>query len=338
MTASRPSQAPAATAPNRRFRWLTLLFAFLLAAASWAYVDGRRIETKAFRVPLRVAVPEGWEIDQSPPRNFQATLQGPREQMKNIRPEELTVRRTIEPTSETRDEETLSLHIADDDIRTPPGIIVVEKEIDSFQVTIIRLLQQFIKVDPIVEGTPAPGFRKVRAEASPPFVGVLAPKGAISHKDSLECYPIDISGAERDVIRAVGVKPKVFDGRLLRSDTDVWVSVIIEPVPRERTFTNVPIRILQRANSAVVATRLQPATATVTVRAPQAKAEALTEEDLLLYVQLSELPPAVSGPAEHTVAVRHEIPEDVEVLKLTPPQVTAKLRQAREEPAEEEAK
>jgi len=315
------------TSPPRRFDPVSLLLSLGLAVLLWAYVDDRRIEAKAFDVPLRLVVPEGWELDRTPPDGFEVRLQGPRELMKSLRPGELEVVHRIAQPDVSLDSVQFEFTIEEADIRTPPGVVVVEQSAKRFTVGLIRLMPQYIRVEPKIEGEPAPGYRMLRTEPSPPFVKVMAPKGAINFGDTLECYPIDISGKAKDVGRAVGVKPAVIDGRMVRSNTDVWVSVIIEPIPTTRRLEKVPVRVLQGPQMKLKVVRVSPPTATLIIEGPQSEVDKLSERDPLVYVDIVEAIDITGEPqGEHTLTCRTQLPSGVELKGVDPPQVTVEVR------------
>lgn len=311
---------------RRIFDPLSLALAFVLACLVWVYVDDRRIEIREFEIPLLVQVPEEWELDQNrlPPTSFTARLQGPREQMKALRPADLKVRKVLTPPAAEQDSLEIELTIQDRDIRTPPSVVVVNKELHSITVTAVKLVPQYIRIKPILVGDPAPGYRVLTATAEPRIVKVDAPKGVLNFGDSLECYPVDISGKSQSLGLTVGVKNAIIGGRMIRSNTDVWVSVVIEPIPERRVLEKVPVRILYGPLLGLRITKIHPATVSLEVEGPQALVQKLTERDPIVYADLVD----VTGPpqGEHSLPLRTVASPEVVVKTLTPPEVTVTIR------------
>jgi|GEM_PF-6931585 len=315
----------------RKPRWVdpgSMLIALVLAALLYAYVGARIIETKQVDVSLRIRVPEGWELKEGPPSSFRVTLQGPREIMESVPIRPLEVVKRPDPRTVTSDTHTETFQITDTEIPVPPGVELVDKALDQVTVHLVRLVPDYVRVKPVYAGEPAPGHQVLRAEAEPKSVKVMVPKGTLNVGEEIETYPpIDITGRTTDVSRWVGVKPKVVNGRLLTSDTDVWVSIIIEKVPEPpvtRTLEAVPVRILHGPLGQARVLEVDPPTVNLEVKGPAEAIEPLSEQKSLVYVDLAEMGGAPRGEAE--LRCHTHLPSEVSVQSITPPTVTVRIR------------
>ncbi|MBN1256583.1 MAG: hypothetical protein JXA52_02625 [Planctomycetes bacterium] len=315
---------------QHHFNVLTLFVSLILAVVVWAYVDDRRIEVNWRKVPLIINAPEGWELEKGYPTEFLARLQTPRGQAENLSNKDLAVVKNITvPTSDTEgdiNQVQVELRIQNSDLSLPPGVKVVEILEPEGPVSINRLVPQYIEVKPVVTGEPNPGYRILReAEPSQRTVKVMAPKGSIPADAYLECYPINIEGATRDVVRYVGVKPKRIGERLIRSNIDIWVSVSIEPIPEARKFEKMPVRVLfGPAQIGLRAVQITPSTVSLTIEGPEVEVLKISERDSIVYVDMSEITEQVKG--EHTLKCYTKLPPEVALKAINPGEVSVIIR------------
>lgn len=312
--------------PLPRFEPRLLAISLVLALLIWAYVDDRRTETKEFLVPLAVELPEGWEPRDPLPQSFHVRLQGPREQIETLRVSDLAVVKRIPEPEKGSDEVQKTLALSEDDIRTPPGVAVLSRRPAAVTVALRRLVPKFVPVRPVTTGEPASGYHVVSKVVDPAWVKVEVPRGILNEGDTVETYPIDISGLAGQVERRVGVKPKRVDGYPIRPESDVWVSVIIEPVPQVRTLEGVPVRVLQGPKAKLRNIRVEPARVDLTIEGAQAEVKAISDRAPLVYVDISDVLDITAEPqGEHTVSLRTQLPPNVVLKSIQPPQVTVTI-------------
>jgi hypothetical protein len=313
-----------------------LIIAFMLSVLVWVYVDERRIETKDITIDLHVTVPSGWELDKPLPDTFMVRLQGPKELMKGISFTEIKLEKSLpvpSPAVETPtgaeaakeiDITAGEIVIDDKDIKTPPGVLVVSKSIEKISYSLRRLVPDYIHVVPKVLGTPAKGYRVLRSDVDPYYVDLMIPKGLLRPGDTLESYPVDISGRSEDVYRRVGIKPKVIDGRTIRTDKSVDVSVIIEPIPQIRKLEKVPVRVLYGPVLAYRIVKIAPSTITLTVEGQKLAVDNLTEQDPMVYVNFQDITGEPRG--EHKIRLRVKLPSGITTRSIEPEEVVVSIK------------
>lgn len=311
---------------RRYFDPVSFIIALVLAFLIWVYVDNRRIENKTFIYSLSLDAPDEWEIDGDVPANFSVVLQGPKEQMKSLAVSSLSVKKHVTPPAKYgSDIFTANILIDDSDLRLPSGVVVISKDVSKITVNLLRLVPEYVRVRPSVEGIPAKGYRVLRADADPSYVEVMVPKGLVKFGDYLECYPVDVSGQAEDVYRRVGVQPaELTGGRLLHTDKGIDVSVIIEPIPEVKTLEKVPVRVLYGPLLGLRIMKIDPPTVKLVVEGPKSIMDTLTEKDPIVYVDTSDITGEPKG--EHKLRCRFRLPIGVTIKSIEPEEVDISVR------------
>jgi YbbR domain-containing protein len=311
---------------KKYFDPFTLLISVVLALLVWIYVDNRRIENKDFTVSLSISIPEGWELDSNIPNVFEVVLQGPKEQMKSMAVSSLSIlKRVNPPVKYDSDIYTQKILIDDADLRIPSGVVVLSKTLKQVTVNLIRLVPEYVRIRPAIEGKPAQGYRVLRMDADPSYVEIMVPKGLIKFGDYLECYPVDISGQAEDVYRRVGVRPvELTGGRRIHTDKGIDVSVIIEPIPEIKVLEKVPVRVLYGPLLGLRIMKIDPPTVKLTVEGPKAVVDALTEKDPIVYVDTGDITGEPRG--EHMLRCRIHLPPGIIIKNITPEDVKISVK------------
>ncbi len=122
-------------------------------------------------------------------------------------------------------------------ITLPDDVEVVSIEPSAINLELERLTSSNIKMLPIVEGVPAPGFTIGETRISPVQVNVQGPESRVLELEFVETTPISVEGATGPV--EATVMPRLPDP-LLRSLTVVPVVVIVDVIPLDTPPTPVP--------------------------------------------------------------------------------------------------
>jgi YbbR domain-containing protein len=122
-------------------------------------------------------------------------------------------------------------------ITLPDDVEVVSIEPSAITLELERLTSSNIRMLPIVEGVPAPGFTIGETRISPVQVNVQGPESRVLELEFVETTPISVEGATGPV--EATVMPRLPDP-LLRSLTVVPVVVIVDVIPLDTTPTPVP--------------------------------------------------------------------------------------------------
>jgi YbbR domain-containing protein len=122
-------------------------------------------------------------------------------------------------------------------IPLPEDVEVVSIDPSSITLELEQLVTANVRLEPVIEGVPAPGFAIAEIRVSPPQVNVQGPEGRIAELEQVETSPVSVEGAAGPI--EATVVPR-FDDPLLRSLTVVPLVVSVTVVPIEGTPTPTP--------------------------------------------------------------------------------------------------
>ncbi|MEX2236457.1 MAG: CdaR family protein [Dehalococcoidia bacterium] len=175
-------------------------------------------------------------------------------------------------------------------------------------------LSQTVPVVALVEGLPEAGFLVAAVEVDPATVVVTGPLDVLRTLDTLVTEPIDITGSAETITEAVQLD---LPQGVTAEDTAVEVTVTIEASQGEATLGVAPTFI----NGAP---GLTPTTTTalllVRVRGPLNVLQSLSPDAIRAVIDLATLTAGT-----YTLTVTVELPEDIELIEVTPTEISVTL-------------
>jgi YbbR domain-containing protein len=169
-----------------------------------------------------------------------------------------------------------------------------------------------VPVNPIVNGTPAAGFRIAAVAVSPTVVSVQGDSEQLTGLVSADTAPVSVSGATRDVVALVPLALPT--GVTVLDQAPVKVTVSIEPVTETRTFV-AGVRLDGKQQDLLY--QVSDESVDLTLFGSTADLDRLGAAPLVVAVNVSSL---TTGP--HTLAVVPSLPAGVTVAAITPETIT----------------
>ena len=169
-----------------------------------------------------------------------------------------------------------------------------------------------VPVNPVLNGTPAPGFRIAAVEVDPQTVLVQGDADELRELVVADTGPVQVFGATSDV--TVDVDVALPEGITVANGTRVRVIVRIEPVTETRTY-----QAGLRLDGADPARRYEISTdrVLVTLFGSVAELDRLSSVPLVLGVNVATL-----GIGSHDIAVAPSLPAGLTVVALAPATIT----------------
>jgi YbbR domain-containing protein len=124
----------------------------------------------------------------------------------------------------------------------------------------------------------------------------------------VENIPLDITGATEDVVERLALN--LPEGASAVGVQGVLVTANIEPLPGRQTLTRAPI--VQGLSTDLVA-QVSPERISLTLTGPLPKLNAISQEDVQVYVELVE-----KGVGQHTIELTYLVPEGLELESIVP--------------------
>tara|TARA_B100000575_G_scaffold51828_1_gene38563 strand:+ start:27 stop:998 length:972 start_codon:yes stop_codon:yes gene_type:complete len=294
------------------FKVLSLVFAIMI----WAWVQTQQIVSQRTRAQVLWSFPEEMTWIDPVPKTLVVTIRGPQGLVRNVK--NRTLRYDVD-LSES-EQGLVSVDFAGRSIRgIPEGVSVVQISPPGVDVQLDRKMDRVVKVVPAVVGDAGTGYRVASITVEPKAANIAGPRSVLRTVAEIGTDVIDLNGLTEDRTYTLALAPKE---RSIVSTLNepVKVTVDVEPVIAEKTFTDVPI--MSRADG----WKAVPATAVVTLSGPAAAMRDLTADRISVQAHLPNPAPVGKplsvrfNPAEPGAGldVVHQGPKDVTVIKVVP--------------------
>jgi YbbR domain-containing protein len=175
-----------------------------------------------------------------------------------------------------------------------------------------------LPVNPVISGTPAPGFRITSVTVDPATVTVEGDADQLTTLVQLDTAPVQVAGATGPVKQTVALAPP--NGISTTSAGSVTVEVTVDPITQTRTYS-AGLRLDGRDDA--LSYELSADQVLLTLFGSVADLDQLAAGPLVVGLNVGGL-----GPGEHEVTVVPVIPSGVEVVTIDPERVTVTVTEA----------
>jgi YbbR domain-containing protein len=294
------------------FKALSLLFAILM----WYFVVGEDKVDMTVYVPIEITnLPQNLIIANQYKKQLEVAVSGPRGLVRTITNQRIT--RSIDLSDAKPG--TQIVQNKSDNIKFPRGITIQRIQPANITLTIDRLLERELPINPVVTGEPAVGFRVVAITAKPQSISLKAPAEALKVTDFLSTKPIDLTGSTTNISKQVDldVIPEMEE---LVGESVVTVNVTIKEKMIPREFVGIPIEFKHVGRN--LAYRLSHRQVTVKAELPYRLSQTRTKTPrVTATVDAGNLTP---GRHELPVTVTPDTP-GVTVTEVNPPTITVNI-------------
>ena len=208
------------------FRNLGLKFlSTLVAIMLWLIVAGERVVERVMRAPVEFQnLPAGLELVGNPPDTVEVRLRGSSGALSRMAAGDMSA---VLDLGTARPGRRL-FHITASQVTVPYGIEIVQVGPSTLTVEFEMSGIRRVKVEPDVDGRPAPGFEVIDVKSDPDSVEVAGPETALKRLQSAITEPVTVADQTRTVREVVTIG--VPDASLrLRSPQTAVVTVTIAP-------------------------------------------------------------------------------------------------------------
>ena len=208
------------------FRNLGLKFlSTLVALMLWLIVAGERVVERVMRAPVEFQnLPAGLELVGNPPDTVEVRLRGSSGALSRMAAGDMSA---VLDLSTARPGRRL-FHIEPDQVTVPYGIEIVQVGPSTLMVEFEMSGIRRVKVEPDLDGRPAPGYEVTDVKSDPASVEVAGPETALKLLQAAITEPVSVADQTRTVREVVTIG--VPDSSLrLRSPQTAVVTVTIAP-------------------------------------------------------------------------------------------------------------
>ncbi len=288
------------------------LLALLLALAAWFAVGSEeRTETTLQLVLELTNVPKHLMVTNEIPSQLEVRVQGPRSVIRELTTDKLHKQIDLSGAKPGTHTELLTPN----SLNFPRGVVVTRIRPSALSIALDQALIRRLEVQPVIKGSPAPGFEVGEVVLTPKEALVRGPKSDINQLKFINTIPIDINKLSSSITRDVELDFQNLPLTYLDSQPLV-AKISIKPKLQTKTFNN----IIVVPNGATGPLRLDPSNVSITVRGPVTNLEVLRQEDITARINLRNLK---AGLYEAKVAV--DLPNGLELLKVSPEKLSVRL-------------
>jgi YbbR domain-containing protein len=293
--------------------WLKFL-SISIATLLWLVVAGDRVVERSLRVPIEYEnLPQGLEIVGNPPETVDVRLRGSSGTLGRVAAGELVAVidvRTARPGQRL-------FHLTPANVNVPYGVEVVQVSPATLPIGFENSAVRIVKVQPSVEGRPAPGYEVTSIVSQPATVEVVGPESSLRGLDQAMTEPISVSDATRPIREVVNIG--VADPNVrLRTPQTAEVTVQIVTGSSTRTLSTVPIAIRNLDNG--LRARVLPPTLNVQLRGTQQSVADVTAEAVDASVDATGL-----AVGDHQVPVRVRAAQGLSIEGASPETVRLRI-------------
>jgi YbbR domain-containing protein len=286
---------------------VSVAFALLL----WFLVSSQRAAVeRGLRIPLELQnLPGNLEMVEPPQESVDVRVRGAADLLGRLVSGDLVATVDLSAAQPGR----RLFHISPERVKAPFAVEVTQITPSSVAIRFEPSATRLVRVQPSVEGEPAPGFIIGEITAEPKIVEVVGPESALRRVTEAITEPLWVGSAQSAVKSTVtlGVAEQ---GVRLKTARSAVVSVAVVQAPAARMLESVPVRVRNLATG--LTARVTPPTVKVRVRGTTPAVEKIRAASVVAYVDLNGI-----SEGDYGLPVRLEQTKDVGLDQLDPTMV-----------------
>jgi YbbR domain-containing protein len=288
------------------------LLALLLALAAWFAVGSEERTETTLQMALELTnLPKHLMVTNEIPSQLEVRVQGPQSVIRELTTDKLHKQIDLSGAKPGTHTELLTPN----SLNFPRGVVVTRIRPSALSIDLDQALIRRMEVQPVIKGSPAPGFEVSEVIVTPKEALVRGPKRDINQLKFINTIPIDINKLSSSVTRDVELDFQNLPLTYLDSQPLV-AKITIRPKLQTKTFNNIVVV----PYGATGPLRLDPSKVSITVRGPVTNLEVLRAEDITARINLKNLK---AGLYEAKVAV--SLTDGFEVLKVSPETLSVRI-------------
>jgi len=262
------------------------LVSMVIAVTLFVIVRSDKDAASGAYVKVLYTLPEDRVLMSDPPTEVRVAVRGPWTRISRFD------ERDLEPIRvDLREVHDTELRFDEGMVKLPTGLRVASISPSEIKLDFEPRIQKRVTVQPLLEGEPAPGFQVARVSAQPAEVIVDGAKSVIEALQRVQVRPLVVMGAKSPVRGERPLEKPPAHVRIVDA-TMVTVEATVQPAIVERTFDNLPVKLLGMTRLEAM---IEPPVARLILRGPSNLIEPIKQSDVNLNVdgQLVDLrPPA----------------------------------------------
>ena len=203
--------------------WSIKLLSLCLSLSLWFYVTSKGKTEITLTVPLELRnIPQNVAVVGDVTGSLEVRVQGQERALRDVASGKKVV--GVLDLSQAKVGENI-VRLSPDDILRPSGVAVAYLSPSEVRVKLEPLVRRSIRIEPVLRGTPAAGFRVKKISTSPSRITVEGPASMMNSLNDLQTLPIDIQGARADVTVEPRIDYKGMQVKIIEKNISVRISL-----------------------------------------------------------------------------------------------------------------
>ena len=203
--------------------WSIKLLSLCLSLSLWFYVTSKGKTEITLTVPLELRnIPQNVAVVGDVTGSLEVRVQGQERALRDVASGKRVV--GVLDLSQAKVGDNI-VRLSPDDILRPSGVAVAYLSPSEVKVKLEPLVRRAIRIEPVLRGTPAAGFRVKKISTSPSRITVEGPASMMNRLNDLQTLPIDIQGARADVTVEPRIDYKGMQVKIIEKNISVRISL-----------------------------------------------------------------------------------------------------------------
>ncbi len=224
---------------NKPKNWILKAISLVLAVMLWYFVVGEDQVDINIQVPIEILnLPSDLTIANQYKKDIEVSVRGPRSIIQELK------KRNISRPVDLSNARPGTVVVKNDEnsIPFPRGITVQRLQPTNITLLIDQLIQKDFYINPVTEGTVAPGYELQKIYLDPEKLVISGPKAILGRDITLKTYVINLDNLDHSTTLQVhlDLEPDFFD---LLGETVVTAKIVLRETTEKRTVKNIPINV-----------------------------------------------------------------------------------------------
>jgi YbbR domain-containing protein len=291
------------------------LLAFLLALAAWFAVGTEERTETTLQMALELRnIPKNLMVTNEIPSQLEVRVQGPRSVIRELTDDKLHKQVDLSRAKAGTYTELLTPN----SLNFPRGVVVTRIRPSALSIALDQALIRRVEVQPVIKGSPAPGFEIGEIVVNPKEALVRGPNRDMNQLKFINTIPIDINKLSSSCTRDIELDFQNLSLTYL-DNQPLIAKINIKPKLQTKTFNN----IIVVPNGATGPLSLDPTKVSITIRGPVTNLELLRTEDLSARINLKNL-----KAGRYLARVAVDLPNGLELVKVFPEKLKVHIRKS----------
>ena len=279
------------------------LLSVIIAIGIWMYISNLVSKERNVLVPVEIKtaediIPLSQTVDQ-----LNISIKGPARIIDELNPTDFRIYKDL---SDINHSGTITVPVEDLSISIPNHITIERLFPRRITLNLDKIVEKEFKVNVVTTGKLPAGYVEIKEHrVNPTSIKLRGPEKIIESLDTVDTIPVDISGLIWSKRFARVALKEFVSGLNLNNDKFVDVTIRIEEETETRSFSRIPVRILEPVKTPFMTT-IGSSEVDVVMRGKKEYLDRLTASDIKVYVDVTSLDVGV-----YDLPVEGKAPEQV---------------------------